>query len=185
MNSKDFLAKQLAETAQIIDWAVRLVSEDRLLEIPPHSTHPEADETMHRYFGLWSAYRLMFHLVHYEENWALPGLYFWLGESIPAKKDIPNEKEMWDKELVKGVDLNLLLKRFHSVREKQIEALSEMSDNLWKEKKADTYWGEATAEFTVSKTIQHTLEHGNKLTRIAIHWDRLLEYLELLRTDAD
>ena len=63
MNSKDFLAKQLTETAQIIDWAINLVPEDRLLEIPPHSTHPKADETMQRYFGLWSAYRLMFHLV--------------------------------------------------------------------------------------------------------------------------
>ncbi|MCE7743764.1 MAG: DinB family protein [Candidatus Heimdallarchaeota archaeon] len=185
MNSRNFLAKQLGETAQIIDWAINLVPEDRLLEIPPHSTHPKADESLQRYFGLWSAYRLMFHLVHYEENWALPGLKNWLGEIIPAKKDIPNEKEMWDKELVKGVDLKLLLKRFHSVREKQIEALSKMSDNLWKEKKTDTYWGEATAEFTVSKTIQHTLEHGNKLTRMAIHWDRLLEYLDLLRTDAD
>jgi uncharacterized damage-inducible protein DinB len=185
MNSKVFLAKQLGETAQIIDWAIRLVPEDRLLEIPPHSTHPKADENMQRYFGLWSAYRLMFHLVHYEENWALPGLKYMLGESILAKKDIPNEKEMWDKELVKGVDLNLLLKRFHSVREKQIEVLSKMSDEIWLEKKMNTYWGEVTAEFSVSKTIQHTLEHGNKLTRIAIHWDRLLEYLDLLKTDAD
>ena len=85
MNSKDFLAKQLRETAKIIDWAINLVPEDRLLEIPPHSTHPKADESMKKYFGLWSAYRLMFHLVHYEENWALPGLNYWLGEEIPSK----------------------------------------------------------------------------------------------------
>ena len=110
---------------------------------------------------------------------------FWLSESIPPKKDIPNEKEMWEKELVKGVNLNSLLKRFQSVREKQIALLSKMSDKLWKEKKMNTYWGEASAEFTVSKTIQHTLEHGNKITRIAIHCDRLLEYLDLLRTNAD
>ena len=185
MNSKNFLANQLGETAKIIDWAINLVPVERLLEIPPHSTHPKADESMQRYFGLWSAYRLLFHLVHYEENWALPGLKYWLGESISAKKDIPNEKEMWDKELVKGVDLKVLLKRFHSVRGKQIEAINKMSEKIWKEKKTDTNWGEATAEFSVSKTIQHTLEHGNKITRIAIHWDRLLKYLDLLRTNAD
>jgi hypothetical protein len=180
MNSKDFLAKQLRETAKIIDWAINLVPEDRLLEIPPHSTHPKADESMKKYFGLWSAYRLMFHLVHYEENWALPGLNYWLGEEIPSKIDILNEKEMWDKELIKGVDLKTLLIRFHFVRGKQIDAINKMSDNLWTEKKTDTYWGEATAEFSVSKTIQHTFEHGNKIMRNAIHWGRLLGYLNKL-----
>jgi hypothetical protein len=43
--------------------------------------------------------------------------------------------------------------------------------------KTDTYWGNATAEFSVSKTIQHTFEHGNKIMRIALHWDRLLTWL--------
>ena len=95
------------------------------------------------------------------------------------------QKELWDKELIKGVNLNLLLKRFHSVREKQIDAISKISEELWKEKKTNTFWGEATAEFSASKTIQHTLEHGNKIMRIAIHWDRLLEYLDLLRMNAD
>ncbi|MBK5112548.1 MAG: DinB family protein [Candidatus Heimdallarchaeota archaeon] len=180
MNSKILLAKQLGETANIIEWAINLVPEDRLLEIPPHSIHPKSDETLKKYFGLWSAYRLMFHLVHYEENWALPGLKHWLGESIPPKNEMPNEEMMWEKELQKVVDLNLLLKRFHLVRGKQVEAINKMTNDIWTEKKMNTYWGEATAEFSVSKTIQHTFEHGNKIMRIGIHWDRLLNYLNQL-----
>jgi hypothetical protein len=65
MSSKDFLAKQLAETAQAIDWAINLVPETRLLEIHPAKDHPKADEYMKRYFGSWSAYRILFHLVNY------------------------------------------------------------------------------------------------------------------------
>lgn len=180
MNSKNFLAKQLEETAQSIDWAINLVPEDRLLEIAPHSVHLKADETLKKYFGLWSAYRLLFHLVHYEENWAVPGLKHWLGDALPPKNKMKNEEEMWEKELQKGVDLKSMLNRFHTVRGKQVELINKMQNKTWTEKKSNTYWGEATAEFSVSKTIQHTFEHGNKMMRIALHWDRLLNYLNQL-----
>ncbi|MFQ6088962.1 MAG: hypothetical protein ACE5K0_08695 [Candidatus Methanofastidiosia archaeon] len=52
----------------------------------------------------------------------------WLGEPHPNVDIIsPNmefEKEAWKKELEKGVDFKALLKRFHSVRSKQIDVLN-------------------------------------------------------------
>ena len=178
MTSKDFLAKQLAETAAIIEWAINLVPENRLLEISPHKEHSKTDDSMKSYFGSWSAYRLLFHLVFYEENWALPGLKYWLDDALPPKNNIPSEEENWEKELLKGIDLESLLKRFHFVRKNQVKVINQMQDKAWVEKKIDTYWGEASAEFSVSKTIQHTFEHGNKIMRIALHWDRLLTWLD-------
>ncbi|MFQ6088364.1 MAG: DinB family protein [Candidatus Methanofastidiosia archaeon] len=181
MKSKDFLAKQLKETAKIIEWAINLVPKDRLLEVAPHYNHPKASDTMKRYFGLWSAYRLLFHLTHYEEFYALPTMKHWLGESHP-KVDIisPNtefEKEAWRKELKRGVNLKALLERFHSVRSRQIKVLNSIQDEHWTEERVKTDFGMVSAEFTVTKTIQHTLEHGNKILRNALYWDRALEWL--------
>jgi len=180
MNSKDFLAKQLGETAQIIDWAIKLVPETRLLEIHPAKDHPKADEFMKRYFGSWSAYRILFHLVIYEEVFALPALKHWLGGPLPRKDKVPKEEELWNEELQRGIYLKALLKRFHAVRKEQIEALNQMSEATWKEVKDGTFWGKVSAEFSVSKTIQHSFEHGNKIMRLGLFWDRLLAWLDQL-----
>ncbi|MFX0115976.1 MAG: hypothetical protein ACFFB3_15605 [Candidatus Hodarchaeota archaeon] len=51
MSSKDFLAKQLNQTAQVIEWALTLFPTERLNEVPPHDTHPKANDWAKTYFG--------------------------------------------------------------------------------------------------------------------------------------
>jgi hypothetical protein len=177
MTSRSFLVKQLTETAKAIDWAISLMPENRLLEIHPAKDHPKSDDLMKNYFGSWSAYRLLFHLVFYEENYAIPGLKSFLDNSLFPKKDL-SEDENWEKELLKGVDVNSLLKRFHIIRENQIEIINKIEDESWIKMRTDTYWGKASAEFSVSKTIQHSFEHGNKIMRLALYWDKLLNWLD-------
>lgn len=182
MISRDFLAKQLEATAQAIEWAITLVPNDRLLEVSPHRSHPKARGGLKDYFGQWSAYRLLFHLVHYEELYALPTMKHWLGEPHPSvdivSPDPESEEEAWEQELRKGVNSQALLGRFHSARSRQIEVVSSIEDEYWSEEKVTTEFGKVSAEFTVSKTIQHTLEHGNMILRNALYWNRALEWLD-------
>jgi hypothetical protein len=177
-SSKDFLAKQLEETAQIFDWAMRLVPEERLLEIPPHSAHPKASDHVKRYFGSWSAYRIFFHLIYYEEKSAYPNILLWLDESEHIGRKCGGEKEAYKEALEKKINLETLLERFHNIRKKQIEAINKIPEKLWTEKKPNTNWGNVTVEFIVTKSIQHTLEHGNKILRNVLFWDSYLRHLE-------
>ncbi|MCK5045685.1 MAG: DinB family protein [Candidatus Heimdallarchaeota archaeon] len=176
-NSKDLLARQLGETAKIIDWAMKSVPDERLLEEPPHSTHPNASEDVKRYFGSWSAYHILFHLLHYEESAALPNLTLWLEESEQMKRRCGGEKEAYQEALMNELSLQTLLDRFHVVRKKQIDILNKITDAQWTEKRSNTNWGNVTIEFIITKSIQHTLEHGNKILRNVLFWDSHLRRL--------
>jgi len=105
----------------------------------------------------------------------------WLGEPHPDVDIIfPNmeiEEAEWETEVEKGVNLPSLLKRFHSVRNKQIEVVNSIRDEHWTEERVRTAFGKVSAVFTVTKTIQHTLEHGNTILRNALYWDRALNWL--------
>ncbi|NHJ48019.1 MAG: DinB family protein [Asgard group archaeon] len=177
ISSKDFLAKQLEETAQIIDWAMKLIPDDRLLEDPPHFTHPNASEDVKKYFGSWSAYRILFHLLHYEENSALPNIVLWLDESEHLDRRCGGESKAYKEVLENRTNLKELLDRFQEVRKKQIKAINKISNKMWTEKKPNTNWGNVTVEFIVTKSIQHTLEHGNKILRNVLFWDSYLRRL--------
>ncbi len=176
-NSKELLARQLGETAQIIDWAMKSVPDERLLEEPPHSTHPNASENVKRYFGSWSAYQILFHLLHYEESAALPNLTLWLEESEQMKRRCGGEKAAYQEALMNKLSLQTLLDRFHLVRKKQVDILNKITEAQWTEKRSNTNWGNVTIEFIITKSIQHTLEHGNKILRNVLFWDSYLRRL--------
>ena len=176
-NSKDFLARQLEETAQIIDWAMKSVPDERLLEDPPHFTHPETTDNVKKYFGSWSVYRILFHLLHYEESAALPNLTLWLDESERMKRSCGGENKAYQEALMNELSLQTLLDRFHLVRKKQIDVLNRITKVQWTEKRANTNWGNVTIEFIITKSVQHTLEHGNKILRNVLFWDSHLRRL--------
>ena len=182
MSSKEFLAAQLSGTAKVIEWAISQVPQGRLLEAPPHGDHPKSAHGFKTYFGQWSAYRLLFHLVNYEENYALPTMRYWLGESHPNGDlmipDSEEEQEAWARELEAGAELSALLARFRVLRDEQVEVLRNIPDEEWAIEKLETEFGPVSAEFAVVKTIQHTLEHGNDILKNALYWDRALEWLD-------
>jgi len=171
MKSKDFISKQLEYTAQTIEWALLLIPEDRLFKSPPHDTHPKYSAYGPNYFGRWSAMRIFYHLVHYEELFALPALKVWLGDELIKPIGIVESRE-YKREIDQGLNLQSLLKRFHLVRDKQIEVIKEIKEEDWIMPKPNTFWGNVSAKFIIAKSIQHTLEHGNKISRNAIFWER-------------
>jgi hypothetical protein len=48
--------------------------------------------------------------------------------------------------------------------------LPQVPDGMWEETR-DSVWGAVTLRWVVSKTYQHTFEHGSTIMRIALFWD--------------
>jgi hypothetical protein len=182
MNSQEILARELESTARTIEWAISCVPEARLLTEPPHRTHPKSDQGFKTFFGKWPAYRHLFHLVRYEESYALPTMRHWLGGPHPRVDlmfpDMAQEASRWESEKGKGADLGALLQRFGLLREEQIEATRSIPPEHWKDEKVSTALGRVSAEVVVTKTIEHTLVHGKSILRNALYWDRALEWLD-------
>ncbi len=182
MDLKQVLRHRLEETARILEWAIAQVPPERLLREPPHGRHPQSDKGYRDYFGDWSAYRILFHVVLYEEAYALPTMRHWLGEPNPGV-DLVNpepgvEEAAWQEGLERGADLPALLERFRALRQEQIRVLESIPADEWDREKVDTSRGPVSAGFVVAKTVQHTLDHGNALMRNALYWDRAWEWLE-------
>ena len=182
MSSKETLVEELETTAKTLEWAISLVPEDRLVIEPPHGEHPKSDHGFRTYFGKWSAYRHLFHLVHYEEFYALPTLKHWLGDPSPMVDlmfpDMEQEESLWKREKRKGPNLAALLQRFRSIRREQIEVTRSIPSDKWSEEKVGTALGKVSADVVVTKTIEHTLVHGKTILRNALYWDRALKWLD-------
>jgi hypothetical protein len=93
------------------------------------------------------------------------------------KRSCGGEKKAYQEALMNEISLQILLDRFHVVRKKQIDILSKITENQWTEKRPNTNWGNVTIEFIITKSIQHTLEHGNKILRNVLFWDSYLRRL--------
>ncbi len=168
MDSRAFLAKQLDQTGQIIEWAISLFSEERLSEEPSHRTHPNAPEGIESFFGKWSALRVLFHLLYYEETIVLPSLKHWVGEPVPIYPKSSEEEQEWKK----CDNKTKLLDRFREVRKRQLEIINRIDPIDWDNDKLVYHGhGKVSAYWFVSKTIQHTFAHGDKLLRKALYWD--------------
>lgn len=181
MGSKELLMERLEETTRIVEWVILKIPQERILEAPPHGRHPHSDKGFKTYFGGWSAYRLLFHLTFYEEVYALPTMRHWLAEPHPEVDLIfPNfdlEEAAWHEELERGPDLPALMERFRAVRQEQIRALERIPGGEWHRERADTGLERVSADFAVTKTIQHALEHGDTLLRNVLYWERALDWL--------
>jgi hypothetical protein len=182
VSSKILLADQLASTAQAIEWAVGLVPAARQFEVPPHPKHPKVTPGFKTYFGEWSAARLLYHLLHYEEQYALPTMKHWLGgEHPPADLITPDseaEAQAWAQAMEAGTPFDSLLELFRAVRGEQIGLVQSIPEAAREQERVDTEFGRVSAAYAVTKTIQHTFEHGDAILRNALYWDRTLEWLD-------
>jgi hypothetical protein len=182
VSSKEVLRERLQDSARLLEWAISRVPPDRVLEVPPHDQHPNVGDRYKTYFGEWSAYRLFFHVVFYEEVFALPTMKHWLGVPYPEvdiiDPDFSLERAAWQEELERGPDLPALVQGFRQVRIEQIRVLEMIPAAEWDLEKVNTGLGPVSADFVVAKTIQHTLDHGNALLRNALYWERAWDWLE-------
>ncbi len=182
MDPKEFFARQLVETADAVEWAIAQIPAERLLLSPPHGNHPNSNRGFKTYFGEWSAYRLLFHLVYYEWAYALPAMKACAGE-IDLHADIvfpesDEEDEMWRQECERGPDLPALLKKYRSLRQEQITVLRAIPEAGWNRESVRTGLGIVSPAFVVAKTLQHTFEHGNAILRNALFWEKALQWLD-------
>lgn len=151
MRLAHWFEEQLAAGAETVIWALAQVPRARWQQQPP--------------FGGWSPARHLFHLLYYEETRALPIMRLWQGGSMPP--DLPAGEEIaWGR----AAGVEALVEAFRAVRQEQIVVASELADADWTLPRL-TPWGQKNLRWVVTKTTQHTLDHGNSLLQMALFWD--------------
>jgi len=183
MSSKNILTSKIQETESIIQWAISKVPPERILESPPHGKHPQSGKGFKTYFGDWSALRQLFHLAFYEETYAIPSMQHFTGSPHPSVDLVfpepESEERAWQDALAHDVDVSSLLQRFSELRDFQLHLLSEIPEETLESERVQTGLGPVSAEFVVTKTIQHSLEHANEIMKNALYWERALYWLDM------
>lgn len=148
---------QLKASADGFSWAAEQLTPEYYDQLPP-----AAD-----YLGTWSPVRHIWHVTEYERCIVLPSMRQWLGGELPADDVWPDDDPSW--EAVDDRTMPMLLKEFHSVRNEQIDLLEQLSAIDWSMPR-QTVWGHKALAMVVTKTFQHTYEHGDTLLRMGLWW---------------
>jgi hypothetical protein len=167
MATSEFFSRQLEVGMEGFIWAIRRLPEERLYVAPPQPVHSGGSLLS---FGEWSAVRLLFHMVWYDENIAIPSMKQWLGG--PAPDHTTGEDDDW----AEGHELEALIGRLMAAQRAQIEMLPRFTEETWN-RPLPTLWGTQSLNWVVSKTFKHTAEHTNGLMEMVLYWDRHLELL--------
>ncbi len=122
--------------------------------------------------GRWSAARIVFHLLCYEQRIALPTMRQWLGDPAPPAHLQEEDAAVEERDWADGADhpLTTMLADLRVVRADQIGVIAQVEGTAWQEERA-ALWGAVTLEWVVTKTFQHTLEHTDEILRNVL-WGR-------------
>lgn len=182
MISKIKLVELLGTSLKSIDYAVSLVPRERFLLPPPHAKHPNADKGFKAYFGEWSAARQLFHIIFYEQNYAVPAMEHWLGEPHPQSDllfpDSGMEEVFWQNTVPDELAALSLIQKLRSVRSEEILITEAVPETEFMDERLETRLGKLSFVTVVMKTIQHTFEHGSDLLKNALLWNNALEWLD-------
>ncbi len=149
-------------------WAVQQIPEDLFYTVSPK--RPES----------WSVARHVMHLQYNEEQVVLPCMRLWLDDEHATlyKADDNQRIERYrsyealvhDEEIVwkQAPDIELWLEKFREGRRAQIALLAQFASDAWEEMRP-TVWGQVTLRWAVTKTCQHTLEHGNDILKYGLY----------------
>lgn len=150
--------KQLGASAEGFVWAFSRIEPYRYEQLPPDPG----------YLGSWPPARLVWHVTEYERCLALPSMLQWLGGEMPDENAWLDSDELWDS--VPDRSFDALIGPFLQVRQQQIDLLDQLAGSDW-EGLYDTGWGPRSLAWVVTKTYQHTFEHGDTLLRMSMWWD--------------
>ena len=148
---------QLQTSAEGFVWAFSRVDPAYRLRLPP-----DAD-----YLGTWSPARHVWHVAEYERCLALPSMQQWVGGAMPGEDAWADDDATW--EAVGDRTFDALVEAFLRVRQEQIALLDQLAPIDW-EAPRETIWGYKPLSMVVTKTYQHTFEHGNTLLRMGLWW---------------
>lgn len=152
MELSQWFRQQLQVSMDGFLWAVEQIPQDRLYQ------EPLSDR--------WSAARVVYHMLSYEQRLALPSILQWTGGPLPVASsqlaDEMKEDYLWADG--QRHEIQKMLADFKSIRIQQLEALSQLCLQSWNEER-DTIWGQKPLKWVVTKTYQHTLEHTDELLK--------------------
>ena len=123
------------------------------------------------YLGTWQPLRHVWHVTEYERCLALPTMKQWLSGPMPPEDAWKDDDAAWA--AVKDRRPAALSAAFRQVRQQQIDLLAQLANADW-ETPRETLWGMRPLSWIVTKTFQHTYEHGDTLLRMGIWWEHIL-----------
>lgn len=150
--------RQLRASGDSLVWAFEQISVEYQYRLPPAPA----------YLGDWSPARHMWHVTEYERCVAIPVMQSWLTDnhSDPASWQV--DETNW--ESVQRGRPEKLIANFYTVRQAQINLLGELAEIDW-DRQQQTPWGRKPLSMVVTKTFQHTYEHGDILLRMGLWWE--------------
>ena len=160
MSLSQWFNDQLKASADGFVWAVRQMPVERRSVQPPSP------------LGEWSAMRHLLHMVHHEQNVALPSMRQWLGGPLPSLTGL-DEGANWQG----SHDLDELVNQFQQTRSEQIALLPHFNPSTWEESR-ETLWGAATLRWVVTKTYQHTAEHTHNVLQLVLFWEAVVNVMQ-------
>lgn len=153
---------QLEASADGFVWAFSQIPSSLSESLPPEPG----------YLGTWPPARHVWHVSEYERCLVIPSMKQWLGGSIPLGDSWLDDDNTWAK--VQNRGLEALTAAFRDVREQQIALMGQLINAEWNTPR-ETLWGHKPLSMIVTKTFQHTYEHGDTLLRMGLWWEEILE----------
>lgn len=148
---------QLQASAEGLIWGAEQLNPAQHHRLPPDPA----------YMGTWQPARHVWHVAEYERCLVLPSMRQWLGGSMPAEDCWPDDDPSWQQ--VADQPLAAFVAGLRAVRQEQITLLDQLVSVDWLERRK-TLWGMTPLSMVVTKTFQHTYEHGDTLLRMALWW---------------
>jgi hypothetical protein len=150
---------QLKASADGFEWAFSQIPSALHEQLPP-----EPD-----YMGTWPPARHVWHVAEYERSVVIPTMGQWLGGAIPPRDIWPDDDESWAGVADRSFDA--LIAAFRQNRQEQIELLDQLTGADWMTPRQTWFtFAQMSLSMLVTKTFQHTYEHGDTLLRMGLWW---------------
>lgn len=150
---------QLQASADGFVWAFEQIATDHWNRLPPDAS----------YMGTWTPLRHVWHVTGYEEMIVVPAMQEWCGQPLPDGEGWQDDDDAFAAAVAAGLTADAIIARFRAVRQQQLDLLDELTSIDW-EAPRPTLWGNQPLKMVVTKTYQHTFEHGDTLLRMALWW---------------
>ena len=152
---------QLNASAEAFVWAAQQLRASDQFTLPPEPN----------YLGTWPAARHVWHVSGYERCLALPAMRQWVEIEPSMGEDWQDNDAAW--ESGPRYSMAQYLEEFQAVRQEQLLLLDQLVPADWTALRK-TGWGEKSLAWIVTKTFQHTYEHGDTLLRMGL-WREHIE----------
>jgi hypothetical protein len=151
---------QLQASADGLAWGVEQLHPEYHFALPP-----EPD-----YLGTWEPARHLWHITEYERCLVIPTMRQWLGGPLPPEDAWPDDDASWA--LARAQPIEHHLAAFRAVRQEQLQLLHALAAVDWTPPHL-TLWGDKPLAWIVTKTFQHTYEHGDTIMRMGLWWQQI------------